>query len=546
LDDCHPFQRAVVETLARFITLLVGRGGGKTTSMRARDIRKLATVRRGKLIYFAKTREQTRELMWNPIRDSLEVYEARLGNELYENWEFSEARLTVTCRRTGATMRLLGMDDAAEIEKLRGQPFDQVDIDEAASHKPELLANLIDRIIGPRLGERKGCIVLGGTPGFILRGPFYDFTRPGASVAGSDGQPVPLHVPYRELEHHPGWRGYVSFAWTLRDVLDIPGAAEKYPALANLWDETELIKANNRWTDENPIWLREYKGQWAADDTGLVFRYKPHVDGKEWNRWTPFGTEQPIAGVQGLRIAVDKLHALHPEFTDWRYVITGDSGTSDPWACNVFTLSPQDSERRLWHVFCYEQVGMYSKLFSQLVQGQEQTAAAAAGRPMSKLGGLMSVTGWPDAMGIDADGDTVSTLQKEYGLNFTKMDHNPMSKMGTIETVNGDLIEGRIKIIHKSTLEEQLQSLQWSEDVHGNVKESKAQANHCTDCLIYARRLVALLFESGSVVEDSKPAPPQEYRDPQQLTSEPVDARDAGGGEFSDLLSSAEWADISL
>lgn len=544
LADCHPFQRAAVETDARFITLLVGRGGGKTTTMRARNIRKLSTIRRGKCIYFAKTRDQARELMWEPLKASLEAYETRMGNVLDDNWSFSEFRLVATCKRTGATLRLLGMDDQAEIEKLRGQPFDEVQPDEGASHKPELLANLLDRIIGPRLGERRGCLVLGGSPGHILRGPFYDFTRPGASVVDADGNAQPLHVPYRELEQHPDWDGYVSYAWTLKDVVELPDA-DRYPALQNLWAESLLIQKRNRWSDTHPIWLREYMGIWAADDTGMVFRYRPHKDGAPWNQWDPFASEHPLAGIQGLVAAVAKLKELHADFKDWRYVVAGDSGSSDPWACNVFAFSPQDTERRLWHVMTHEQTGMYPKLFSQLVQGPEATETIAAGRVVDKYGGILGVTGWPDGMVLDGDQTTIDELANVYGLRFTKADRNPLAKMGGIEMVNGDLLEGRIKVIRGSVLEQQLQQLQFAEDVHGNVKENKAQSNHSTDTLIYARKLVGILFESGVVQQDAKPATTA-YKDPMGLQSAPTDARDMDRGEFAGLLTSAEWSDISL
>lgn len=534
LADAHPYQAAPIACTHRFITLRVGRGGGKTTVKKARAIRKMARIRGGRIVYIAPTRPMAEELMWEPLKASLEFY------GWMDHFEFNESKLRCRCKRTGATYKLLGMDDKTEVNKLRGQPFDEVQPDEASYIDPKLLTDLLQRAVGPRLGQRKGTVIMGSSPGSILSGPFYRYTRPGSTEPDEDGNPVPLHVPYAELDKHPDWDGYVSFFWNLKQIVthkDVRSDRLRFEALFNLYDEQLKVKKRERWSDQNPIWLREYMGEWAADDTDTVFRYRAHLDdGAAWNQWDPFGTHK-LEGIQALTAAVAKLRAMHPTAVDWRFVVAGDSGSSDPWACNVFAFSPQDQDRRFWHVMPFERTRLYARPFAELLLGPEAVAAHLAGTIPGKYGGVFGVTGWPDGAVLDSDQTTIDELANTYGIQFVKADRNPFSKVGAIELTNGDLVDGRIKIIKDSPLEQQLQTLQWAEDTHGRVKENKAQANHSTDTLVYGRKLAQSLFESGAVAQETTGAPAT-YVDPQGLD---VDAGDPADPEES--LADDEFTD---
>jgi len=532
LGDCHPFQLGAVEDPSRFITLLVGRGGGKTTSMRARAILKLTSIRRARLTYIAPTRPMAEELMWEPLKHSLEHY------GLIDDCHISESKLACTCKRTGAVYKLVGLDDKGEVNKLRGRPFDEVQPDEASLYPAHILADLLDRAVGPRLGERNGCIVMGGTPGHILSGPFYDFTRTGASVQDDEGNTIPLHRPYadRDKPEYSAWDSYSSHHWTLKDVAELPEAARKYVALVNLWAEALKVKKRNRWSDDNPIWLREYLGQWAADDTDMVFRYRPHLeDGKLWNQWDPYG-DHKLEGIQALKAAIAKLAEFG--LKDLRYVISDDMGSADPFASNVFAFSPSDLLRQLWHVMGFERTGMYARTIAELTIGVDERGQAMHDKPA----GIIGVTGWPDGMVMDTDQATLDELSKVYGLRFVKADRNPNYKAGAIELTNGDFVDGRIKIIKGSHLERQLQSLQWAEDQFGRVKENKAQANHSTDTLIYGRKLVAEMFETGSITTDAPPAAAA-GADAEAQASVDGDYQHRERNEFDDLLVDAEYVD---
>lgn len=452
LDACHPKQRAFVIDPGRRIAALVARGGGKTTGGRARLMRRMLTTPKARCLYVATTRVQAEELMWAPLKDLCE----RLGLEA----RFNETKLRCTLTRNGATLRLVGADDKREIDKLRGQPFHEVGVDEAASYPTQLLEHLIFRIIGPRLGDYGGGLWLIGTPGHVLSGPFYDATRPGSDIhrAWED----------RDRPEFADWHRWSHHHWSVLD------GAPTVPAMARLWTEALLEKEANQWSDSHPVWRREYLGAWAADDTETVYRYRAHAEtGEELNQWDP--PRDPRTGL-----------AILPEGHDWRYCYGLDLGHSDPMALVIFAYSP--TERVLRQIYGFEQRGMYAQTIAELLLGPDKDADHPEG--------LIGATGWPDAIVADTAGlgdALLDELANVYGVRIDAAQKK--NKHDAIELFNGDLVEGRIKVLKGSSLETQLLSLQWGEDQWGKIRENKAQANHSTDAAIYCRNVAMHRFK---------------------------------------------------
>ena len=535
LADCHPFQLDAVTDPAERYSLLNGRGATKTTTFRVRGTLKITDtlMPRAKILYFASTRARAMDLMWFPLKALLH----RLGLDPRRgDVTFNETALRCMTTRTGATYQLSGLQDIADADKWRGDTFDEVQFDECGAIKPELLEYTVYQVIGPRVR----CLGLGGTPGLHRRKLFYEATRPGSE----------LHRPYRDRDkpEYRGFKGYSSHHWTLADIVALPGAKKKYPALVELHELQLEEIARNKWSTENPIRRREIDAVWAADGTLRVFgTFRPHLDdGKPWNVWDPFDGGELVEGIAGLRIALARLRKLHPEFTDWRYVVPMDQGHKDPFACNPLAFSPHDPERRIWHVMSFERVGMgYGKPIAELLIGADEVDGfVKTGKFPSTYGGVFgALGGWPDGMIIDTDNALLEDLRNVYGIKAEKAERNPHFKKGSIELVNGDLLDGRIKVIKGSPLAQQLEQLQWKEQDNGTLIEDPAQANHSSDSLTYGRRLIAAMFESGQVAQDSKAAPKGSYSDPMGLGPQPgMDPGDQGGEEEV-LLAPNEWAE---
>lgn len=570
LLDAHPWQRDAIIDPARRISLCIGRGGAKTTSERARALIKLLWLRNQYIGYAATSKEHARILNWDKIKQACESYGiTSTGSD--PDVTFLESRMQMTCHRTGSTYQLRGVEDTRDAEKFRGFPQTEFQVDECGSFSPELFGYLLTQCVSPRLGEalalppglldflvewdendadaleaflepidwnanRGGCIVLASTPPSALRGEFYEVTREGSK----------RHRPYRERAkaEYTGWLGYSSHAWTLKDVVDLPRSRELYPALVYNWEEALREKAEKGWTDDNPIWRREYLGIWAADDTDTVFRYRPHVDGVPWNQWDPIG--RPAMTTKDLELVVA---ILRKDFPDVRFVVQMDEGFKDPFACNVFGFSPTDTERRIWHSFAFERTEMYARPIAELLIGEREVAVMLAGGSMPEnLGGIFGALGtWPDGVGMDGDDSTLAELANVYGIRMVKSDRKPDAKIGRIELVNGDMVDGRIKILKDSPLEKQISVLQWKEDDFGHRKEDKAQANHSTDTLADGRKLIATLFESGAVAHEGQTRTPTVPKSPSSpiapIEPYPGIGIEADRDEFSDLLPDSTWGD---
>ncbi len=499
LNSAHPKQRAAIEDPAFFVTFLCTRGSGKTTAEVARMLIKMIRVPKARCVFIATTREAARTLIWDDLRDIID----RLG--LSSEASFAEVRLTLTLRRNGSTLRIVGADDLKEIEKLRGKSYHEVGIDEAASHPAKLLEHLIDRVLSPRMGDTDGCIALFGTPGHRLEGPFYEATRIGS----------PIHRPWtdRDKPEYAGWVGWSSHSWNLLD------GASYVHALQKLWDRALLNKQKEKWSDDHPVWRREYLGLWAADDTENIYKYKPHADdGSAWNQWDP-----PLIGA--LQIA-----KLPDGPKDWIYAVGADMGSSDPFALVVLAASPSDPTRTIYQIHEFSAPKMYAKRIAEYLLG--------AALDHDKLGGLFGAIGWPSGMVADMThlGPAVlDELADVYGVRFAPAEQK--EKFASIELFNGDLIDGRMKILKGSEAEEQMLSLQWQANEFGKVSEIKSQANHVADAAIYARRLLANLFANE--------APPPKMPSFPRRVVVPVDEPESEAkDEFAEMLGDGNFDEM--
>ena len=422
----------------------------------------MGSINRARCLYVATTRDQAIELLWYPLKELVDALEIRAT--------FEEVRLRCEFTDQGSSLRLVGADDKRQIEKYRGQPFHEVWVDEAGSYPPELLEHLIDRVIGPRLGDFDGVMGLAGTPTHVLKGPFYEATRPGAETS--------LWSVHK---------------WTLLE------GSKFVPALQRLWTRALADKEKKGWSDENPVWLREYLGRWAADDTMRVFKYRAHLMGEEakrrgveegtvWNQWDP---ERDAMGFAVLPPGPDG----KPR-TDWLYVYGSDLGSKDPYAIEIFAYSPTDPTKMLYHVYEYEQRGMYPRKIAELHLGE--------GLDTDKPGGLIGRTDWPAGMVMDRDGagdQIIAELANVYGVCYEAAEKK--NYVDAVEILNGDLIDGRMKILKGSQLEEQMLQLQWEVDEWGMVKKPRGERDDCADAAVYARRKAGHLFAE----EEKKPEP---------------------------------------
>jgi hypothetical protein len=486
--SCFSKQRDAFDDRAKRMSTRVGRGGGKTTCIRAREVDCGLAKPGAQILYFANTREQAERLMWDPLKSLL--------TELELDYKPYEAKLCLRILRTESEIQLAGAPDRKSIETWRGESRDMVDIDECGSLPKHILDHIVYRIVGPRLADRDGVLALWGTPGIIPAGPFYETNRPGSE----------LGRPYkdRNLPEFADWEGWSSHHWYLLD------GAPHVPALAALWEEAQREKRRNKWSDDHPVWRREYLAEWASDDSERMYRYRPHDDeGLEWNQWNPKRSKRGVAEL--------------PEGREWFYVYGMDSGIGDPFALEVFAFRPDEGV--LHHVYEFIRPDMHAQKIAKLLLGEELD--------IHNPTGIIRDTGWPDAMVGDMPPSLLEELSKVYGIQVGEAKRR--QKLGSIELFNGDLLEGRVKILKDSKLEEQLMHLTWSVDTYGERKEPKSERNDAADAATYARSAAGHQF-----VSEPEPArPPRGSRERDDLEAREAEERAAREGDpdgFEDLL----------
>jgi hypothetical protein len=503
--SCMPVQRPfVMEDAHRKQACLTSRRAGKTSGVIRKIGRGAELMSRARYLYIALSRPTAEEILWDPLKQFADEFEIPS--------KFYESSLTMEFTDTGSTLQLLGADDKKECDKKRGQKYHGAAVDEAASFPGKMLKYLLDEVLRWSLMDFRGWLALVGTPGNLLTGPFYSATREGA----------PRTRKWKDRDSEE-WAATpctcslgtanpcTSFAWSMH-----AWGLEDNIAQPHLWLEALAEKEQEGWTDENPIWVREALGRWAADDTGRVYRYRKHIvgpDGKpiEWNTWTPLPKSK--ANPFGL-----------PEGHKYHFVLGGDLGSRKSMKDKAdrvqleddlpggTRMDREDRNKTILGLFAYadtspnfthahERVvppdpvkGSITRLAEE-IKAIEALCAAYSGATL-------------DAIVIDdgnrsGGGMICDELAAVHEVPAQKADK--ANKANAIELVNSDLVDGRMKVLPGSHLEAEMEVLQWDES---GQKENPSQANDACDTATYARK--ESLHTYGHELPPEPPAPPPE------------------------------------
>lgn len=403
--------------------------------------------------------KQLRRLYWAGGPSGLFTIARKYGlnltlNNTYLRWE----------HENGSIGYLLGADDDEQLEVIRGLEADLYIIDECKSFAPMVLEKLIEDIIDPQRASRKGRIIMIGTPGFIMAGPFYQATCPESTfeLELEDGKKVRARHSVDHGKTDPYGRTPIDdllwsrHHWTLQDNTAMP----------HQWVEAQKKKKQKRWTDEDPTWQREYLGHWTASSEGLVFRYH----GEKQNgrvTWVPDRTDDNPAG-------------LPKEGAPWRFVGGLDIGYEAPTAFVIAAYSSRLKQLRV--VADYSRPHMLVPDIAEMIQ-----MAQAKYGPIEKI--------YADVGNLGKM--VVETLIREYGFPLERADKR--EKYDHIELLNAAFARGEVQIIEGTQLEIQLLTNCWDlrDETKGNrdslarrgkLREDDSIPNDSTDALLYLFR----------------------------------------------------------
>jgi hypothetical protein len=225
-------QLRVVDDQARFKALLCGGRAGKTSTMIFDFADGMALDPHTPNLYVGQTRTSAEDIFWRPFC---------LANDTL-GWGFktNETKKLAT-HPNGSWLLCAGADDRRELEKRRGTPWKRVRIDECGAQRPSYLKYFVEQVIEPRLMDHNGDLWLAGTPGITPAGYFFEVTT---------GK-----VP-----------GYSVHKWTAKDNPHVD--FEKF-----VYEPVKGLLARRGWTEDNPIFQREYLAEWSVDTERLVYRF---------------------------------------------------------------------------------------------------------------------------------------------------------------------------------------------------------------------------------------------------------------------------------
>lgn len=228
-----------------------------------------------KVLYIALSRVTAKNIMWNDIL-----------KDINKRFDIGARPKEVDLQMelpNGSLIMLAGADaNPREMEKVLGQKYKLIVIDESASFKQDL-HKLVYSHLKPATADYLGTVCMIGTPGNNVTSLFYDVT---------DG-------------HEPGWSVH---KWTAKDN----------PYMREQWaEEIRDLKDRNPKIVETPYFKQNYLGQWFIDEDALIYKYTP---------------------------AMNHIAKL-PDHDKWHYVLGIDLGYDpDPSAFVICAYNPHDEK----------------------------------------------------------------------------------------------------------------------------------------------------------------------------------------------------------
>lgn len=451
LSDLFPHQRNAILDPDRRKSVLTPRRAGKTHTAIAYALYVACLIPDCRVPIVALTLKSAKKLYWEAFKRFSERY--GLGLRL----NYSEQTITLL---NGSIIFLAGAENRSDIEKLRGGAYALVVIDECKSFNLHVFNELIYEILIPATNDTSGTIMLIGTPGALLSGPFYEATCPGLKDESGFLYTRDYYSPepfWNDPEQLPRWSRH---HWTVRENIYAP----------DTWENFLQDKKRNRWPDDHPIWIRECLGQWVSSTETQVYALQnivrnaggPHQAICCWNKGQGDGFNR-------FGLPLDQ---------SWHYVMGMDLGYEDDFAMVVVAYSPHlDTMYQVYDFRCQHiTVQAMAKKIQQVIdvfQGKVEAFVADQGGLGKQL---------------------IESMNEMYGFFIEPAEKT--QKFDYIELLNSDLYAGKLKVLPGSDLYVEMMDLQF--DLGGRSKkqairlhrlrENPGQPNHLCDALLYTWR----------------------------------------------------------
>jgi hypothetical protein len=397
------------------------------------------------------TRPAIKRIYWRPLAKMAEALDLALK---YNHTEL------MAHFPNGSSLTFVGADNMAEVEKLRGPSYHGIIVDECKSFSPKVFESLLEEVLEPALDDHQGPLILIGTPGHILAGPFYLATtdkavwfKNGKAVdpgAVSKDDPDVIFSNRKWKDRDPS-EDEGKFQWSLHTwARSANTKVVNKDGEPTLWKDALDKKRRKGWGDDSPTWRREYLGEWVAENDLQVYRYRPYD-----HDWKPDG---------------DGKFSL-PAGHHWRMVAGLDIGYDDPFAYVMWAYSPTHPE--IFEVTSIAKAGLNVTQIARLVTDIEATYGVPE-RRVADRGGLGKMV--------------LAELASQHGIYCEPAEK--AEKQDHIELFNTDLDNGKIHPRPGSVLSDQLLGNMWAEKTVGTERrrEDDKTPNDAADAGLYGFR----------------------------------------------------------
>lgn len=232
-----------------------GRGGGKSFGMLGRFDAVSAANPNQSAVFTTISAERSRDILFPAVWKFNELYKKGIvekrGDGVFE-WP------------NGFKVAYRGCKDINEVNKRRGVPWAAAGWDEAASINQTLLQIDIHDAVEPRLMDLGGLWFVGGTPGPIPKGYWYD-------LSSGDDPLQPLFC--WDARHNPHMPNVLQYFFeTLKRMQGVPDR-KKWPSHCKTL--LDLINDPKCWHLLPATFVREYLGQWVLDLRAIIYKLTP-------------------------------------------------------------------------------------------------------------------------------------------------------------------------------------------------------------------------------------------------------------------------------
>lgn len=343
-------------------------------------------------VYIALTRRNAEDIIWRTLKQLNEKF--GLGFTAHE----SKLKLH---KPDGTEIALVGANSKDIAENFRGPTIPLCVIDEAASFRHHL-TYLVDEVITPTLLDHQGTIAIIGTPSASCAGMFYDATTKGTQ--------------------------FKVHRWTLFQNPHLPHA--------KAW--LDDYRKQKGWTEDNPVYQREWLGRWVKSDESLVYKLKSSNITNE----CPLKRPNYIFGVD---LGHDDANAL--------VVCAFDYGSPDLYVVDEF-----------------KKTGQTISEFADIIKAFKEEYNPIT--IVADTGGLGKAI--------------VAEMNQRFQMQIKPAEK--AHKFANIEIIGSDISAGKIKFLeHKTTLLRlELDSIQWDPD--RPMKIDERSEDHLADAFLYAAR----------------------------------------------------------